>query len=141
MQFDHLTIRTGYLRATKTFFEKVLDLVEGERPAIIQHIPGHWLFDDGKPVVHLIASSRGSIGNSLEAIDHIGIRPKESYGSFRARLEQLSIPYSLMDVVELNERRIFFRTPGGSLLEAVFDEVVPSINYSKERKVRWVKQV
>lgn len=126
MQIDHLTIRTRDLGATKAYFEQVLDLSEGERPAIIRGIPGYWLFDGDRPVVHLIGTVRGDAGHPAEAIDHVGIRPDGSYHDFRTRLERLGIPYSLMDVVELQERRVFFHTPGGPLLEAVFDEPVPS---------------
>jgi len=30
-----------------------------------------------------------------------------------------------MDLVDIQERRLFFRAPGGPLLEAVFSEAVP----------------
>ena len=40
--------------------------------------------------------------------------------SFRDKLDHLDIDYSLMDLHELNERRIFFRSPGGPLLENCF---------------------
>ena len=134
MQFDHLTIRSRDLDAAKAFFEQVLDLSEGERPAIIRRIPGHWLFDGNRrPVVHLIGTARGDVGHPAEAIDHVGIRPDGSYHDFRARLERLGVPYSLMDVVELQERRVFFHTPGGPLLEAVFDEPVLSQHSSKDQ--------
>jgi glyoxylase I family protein len=33
-----------------------------------------------------------------------------------------------MDLAELQERRLFFRAPGGPLLEAVFSESVPQNN-------------
>ncbi|MCB1456426.1 MAG: glyoxalase [Nitratireductor sp.] len=134
MQFDHLTIRTRDLGATKAFFEQVLDLSEGERPAIIRRIPGYWLFDGNRrPVVHLIGSAGGDAGHPAEAIDHVGIRPDGSYSAFRARLERLGIPYSLMDVVELQERRVFFHTPGGPLMEAVFDEPVPIQHNTRDK--------
>jgi hypothetical protein len=54
-------------------------------------------------------------------IDHIGFR-LEGYDAFRARLDGDGIVYSTMDLVELGERRLFVRTPGGILLELVFRE-------------------
>lgn len=126
MQFDHVTIRTRDLAGTKRFFEAVLDLEERPRPAVIRRIPGHWLYDGrGKPVVHLIGSARGEAATPAEAIDHVGVRPDERYAAFRRRLERLNIPYSLMDIAELGERRVFFHAHGGPLLEAVFDEAAP----------------
>ena len=133
MQFDHLTVRTRDLTCAKAFFEQVLDLTEGERPLIVRQIPGCWLFDGDRPVVHLIATAHDGADNPAEAIDHVGIRPNESCRDFRARLEHLGISYSLMDVVELQERRVFFRPPGGAFLEAVFDEPVPCPHGSKEQ--------
>ncbi len=126
MQFDHLTIRTRDLVTTKAFLEKVLDVTEGKRPVLIRRIPGHWLYDaDARPVIHLIEARWTAGGEPSEAIDHVGIRPEGSYSAFRARLDRLGIAYSLMDIAELQERRIFFHTPGGPLLEAVFNEPVP----------------
>ena len=49
----------------------------------------------------------------------------EGYAVFRARLDDLGIPYSTMDLPELGERRLFFRTPCGPLLEAVFVDPAP----------------
>ena len=47
---------------------------------------------------------------------------------FRGKLDQLGIHYSTMDLADLGERRLFFRAPGGALLEAVFSEPVPHSN-------------
>jgi len=70
-------------------------------------------------LVHLIGS-RGLVqGFAAEAIDHVGIK-LDGYVNFKTKLDQLNIPYSLMDLPELYERRIFFRTPKGPLLETVF---------------------
>ena len=52
----------------------------------------------------------------------------EGYANFRNKLDQLGIHYSTMDLADIGERRLFFRTPGGPLLEAVFSESVPQNN-------------
>ena len=118
---DHVTIRTRDLPAARDFFIKVFDLAEGTRPAAIQRVPGHWLYASDQPLVHLIGSHGDGVDQSAEAIDHVGIR-LTGYSEFKERLERLGIQYSAMDLPEINERRIFFRTPGGPLLETVFDE-------------------
>ena len=41
------------------------------------------------------------------------------------KLKRLGVRYSLMDLAELQERRVFFHAPGGPLLEGVFSEPVP----------------
>jgi glyoxylase I family protein len=128
MKLDHVTIRTRDLPATRDFFLSVFDLREGERPLAIQRrIPGHWLYSEGHPLVHIIGSQGSGFDHAAEAIDHVGFRMK-GYAEFRNKLDQLGIRYSTMDLADLQERRLFFRAPGGPLLEAVFSEPVPQNN-------------
>ena len=128
MKLDHVTIRTRDLQATRSFFLSVFDLREGERPLAIQRrIPGHWLYSEGHPLVHIIGSQGSGSDRAAEAIDHVGFR-MEGYAGFRNKLDQLGIHYSTMDLADLEERRLFFRAPGGPLLEAVFSESVPQNN-------------
>ena len=122
MHLDHVTIRTRDLEATRHFFLTVFDLEEGERPSAIRRIAGHWLYAAGRSLVHIIASHDEGAGSPAEAIDHVGFR-MEGYAEFRRKLDRLGIRHSLM--AELQERRVFFRAPGGPLLEAVFSEPVP----------------
>ena len=125
MKLDHVTIRTRDLPATRDFFLKVFDLTEGERPLAIQRrIPGHWLYSEAHPLVHIIGSQGQGSDRAAEAIDHVGFR-MQGYAEFRNKLDQIGIRYSTMDLADLEERRLFFRAPGGPLLEAVFSEPVP----------------
>jgi glyoxylase I family protein len=125
MKLDHVTIRTRDLQATRNFFLSVFDLREGERPLAIQRrIPGHWLYSEGHPLIHIIGSQGSGFDRAAEAIDHVGFR-MQGYAAFREKLDQLGIHYSTMDLADLQERRLFFRAPGGPLLEAVFSEPVP----------------
>ncbi|MBO9123745.1 MULTISPECIES: VOC family protein [unclassified Rhizobium] len=124
MQLDHVTIRTRDIAGTREFFETVFDLTEGPRPAKIQGIPGHWLYANGAPLVHIIGSPGYGVGHPAEAIDHVGFR-LEGYQAFRTKLERLNVRYSKMDLPEIQERRLFFHAPGGPLLEAVFSEPLP----------------
>jgi glyoxylase I family protein len=125
MKLDHVTIRTRDLQATRNFFLSVFDLREGERPLAIQRrIPGHWLYSEGHPLIHIIGSQGSGFDRAAEGIDHVGFR-MQGYAAFREKLDQLGIHYSTMDLADLQERRLFFRAPGGPLLEAVFSEPVP----------------
>ena len=127
MKLDHVTIRTRDLQATRSFFLTLFDLREGERPLAIRRIPGHWLYSEGHPLVHIIGSQGSGFDRAAEAIDHVGLR-MEGYAEFRNKLDQLGIRYSTMDLADIGERRLFFRAPGGPLLEAVFSEPVPQNN-------------
>jgi catechol 2,3-dioxygenase-like lactoylglutathione lyase family enzyme len=116
---DHVTLRTHDLEGTRTFLETVLDLKLGYRPAF--SFPGYWLYDDGKPIVHLIPGRSGPIDRTGETIDHVGFRLADHDG-MRRKLDALGIAYSRMELPELGERRLFIRTPTGILLELVFRE-------------------
>ena len=58
---------------------------------------------------------------AAEAIDHTGFF-MEDYDGFKLKLTALGVPFSLMDLPEIGERRIFLHTPTGILLETVFRE-------------------
>ncbi len=120
-------IHTRDIHGTRAFFKEVFDLVDGERPEAIRHIPGCWLYSEGKPIVHLIGSHGIGSDRAAEAIDHVGIRMTD-YSSFRSKLDRLGIHYSSMDLADIQERRLFLHAPGGPLLEAVFSERVPREN-------------
>ncbi len=125
MHLDHITIRTRDLPGTRTFFLKIFDeLEERARPKAINRIPGHWLYAGDKPIIHLIRARGYGTDSAAEAYDHVGIH-LDNYNAFRAKLETLKIPYSTMDLPELDQRRLFFRTPSGPLIEAVFHEPTP----------------
>ncbi|MBB4095297.1 glyoxalase [Ochrobactrum pecoris] len=123
MQLDHVTLRTRNIPATRDFFIKLFGMMPGERPAQIQRIPGCWLYSEGHPLVHIIGSFGSHLDCASEAIDHVGFR-LNGYADFRSRLERLDIRYSTMDLADIQERRLFFRAPGGPLLEAVFAEPI-----------------
>ena len=126
MHLDHITIRTSDLAGTRAFFLKIFeDLEERDRPQAIQRIPGHWLFASDKPIIHLISTRGNGADTAAEAFDHVGIH-LDGYDDFRAKLERLEVTYSTMDLPEIDERRLFFRTPSGPLLEAVFTEPMPT---------------
>lgn len=123
MHIDHATIRTAHLEETKDFLVRVLNLTPGQRPAVIAvNIPGYWLYWKDAPIVHLIKSSLyhdTPFDSNAEAIDHVAFY-MENYDAFKQKLTTLQVPFSVMDLPDIGERRIFIRTPAGILLEMVF---------------------
>jgi len=114
---DHVTLRTKDPEGVKAFFETVLELEVGYRPAFA--FPGYWLYSGGRPIVHLIPGQAGPVDRPGEGIDHVAFRLND-YEGMRRKLDRLSIPYSQMDLPELGERRLFIRTAAAILLEPVF---------------------
>src|SRR5258708_26977913 len=127
MKLDRVSIRTRDLQATRSFFLTVFDLEEGERRLAIHRIPGHWLYSEGHPLVHIIGSQGSGIDRSAEAIDHVGLR-MEGYADFRSKLDQLGIRYTPMDLADIGERRRVFRAPGGPVPGAGLSQPRPPHN-------------
>jgi glyoxylase I family protein len=123
MHIDHTTLRTAHLEKTRDFMVLVFDLVVGPRPAAIAaNISGYWLYYKDAPIVHLIESPyyyNELTDTATEAIDHTAFF-MEDYEAFKQKLTDLQVPFSLMSLPDIGERRIFLRTPTGILLETVF---------------------
>jgi catechol 2,3-dioxygenase-like lactoylglutathione lyase family enzyme len=116
---DYVTLQTKDLDAARAFFETVLGLEVGYRPAF--PFPGYWVYAAGRPVVHLIPGQGDPVDRTGETIYQVAVR-LDDHEALRLKLDRLSIPYSRMDVPELGERRLFIRTPTGILLELVFSD-------------------
>jgi catechol 2,3-dioxygenase-like lactoylglutathione lyase family enzyme len=128
VKFDHVTIRTTQLAQTRDFFVEVFELSDGPRPQALQRIPGHWLYADGKPIVHLVASVKREHGGdgASDAIDHVAFR-LDDLAAFSERLARLGVPHSSTELAELGERRIFLKAPGGPRMEVVFREAPAAV--------------
>ncbi|WP_200842952.1 MULTISPECIES: hypothetical protein [unclassified Raoultella] len=119
MYIHHVTFRSHDMEATRDFFISVFDLQAGERPSLIRNsIPGYWLYEFDKPIVHIIPASAEGVrlpATALkESIDPVAFY-LEGYQNVRIKLDRLGILYSLMDLVDIDERRIFIRAPGDLL--------------------------
>lgn len=118
MYIDHVTFRSSDMEATRDFFISVFDLLSGARPGLISDcIPVYWLYAQYKPLVHIIPA--GDEGYPLpatalkESISHVAFHLEGS--AFREKLQNLGIHYSLMDLVNIEERMIFMYAPGGKV--------------------------
>lgn len=128
-RLDHFTLRTPQMEATRRFFEQILGLVVGPRPAF--KFPGYWLYSDGKPMVHLAPhdpSDKGlgaylekrEVGDSTGVVDHIAIRSTD-LPAFEERLKTAGYPYRMRTVPDLNEHQVFVVAPGQLTIEFIFD--------------------
>ncbi len=123
MHIDHTTYRTNYIEETRDFLLSVFDLKEGPRPSsIVAAVDGYWLYYQSWPLIHIIESPKNTVNsynNSSEAIDHTAFVLKD-YNSFKQKLVDLKVSFYLMDMPEIDVRRIFLRTPRGILIETIF---------------------
>ncbi len=88
---DHVNIRTADLETMVEWYEKVLDLRAGLRPAF--SFGGAWLYAGHRAIVHLVAVDRRPRGIEPR-IEHFALEGR-GLRAFLDRLEALGVPYEL----------------------------------------------
>src|SRR5256885_10816029 len=86
---DHVNVRIRDLKRSQRFYEKVLGLKVGPRPAFT--FPGAWLYADGYPIVHLVLDARARQGENA-AFDHIAFATT-GMDAMAKRLKKAQIPF------------------------------------------------
>jgi catechol 2,3-dioxygenase-like lactoylglutathione lyase family enzyme len=113
-RIDHAAIKTTKVAETQRFFETVLGLTVGPRPAF--DFDGAWLYADGEDVVHLVAVEAERVPSTQSALDHVALRVADHDGALR-RLVELGIPYETRSTPGDELRQIFIRDPNGVRIE------------------------
>jgi len=114
-RIDHFLLRTGKLDQTRDFFERVLDLRVGPRPAFT--FAGYWLYNGADPIVHLAESDVERSGTG--PLDHISLRCT-GLAEMKRRLARLAIEYSERTVPTTGQHQLFVADPNGLTLELTF---------------------
>lgn len=120
-RLDHFTLRVepGALPALCSFYVEVLGLREGERPDFA--FPGHWLYADGKAVVHLAGLGRADASaGATGRLDHISMAAS-GLETTRAHLGRLGVKWREAPVPGTALHQIFLHDPCGLMLELTFD--------------------
>ncbi|WP_202614834.1 VOC family protein [Elioraea sp. Yellowstone] len=121
---NHVTINCAPadLPALRDFYMTALGLTEGPRPAFT--FPGHWLYLDGRPVVHLAGRDAIAPGTRAPArggagFDHVAFTA-EGVEAARARLGAAGIAYEEAPVPGFPLHQIFLADPLGQRIELTF---------------------
>lgn len=120
MQLDHATIVAPQLEAVRKFFCEIVGLSEGKRPPF--SFEGYWLYQDGKPVIHLIkTNSERPPVKSPSRIDHIAFRMDDvlEWNALVTRLDTADIEYQQADIPATGERQLFVVPVPGVTIEFV----------------------
>ena len=126
---DHFLVYASDLEVTKNFYVDTLGLELGVRPPF--EFPGYWLYLEGRAVVHL-AGDDGTDNfekyldkpqvlpdGGTGALDHIAFRCGE-FDDFRAKLDNLDVPYEHRVVPEFDLQQLFVNDPDGLTIELNF---------------------
>ena len=94
---DHINIHTENLEALAAWYERVLGLRVGSRPAFGSD--GRWLFLGDKPIVHLIAADTVErVANP--ALEHFALSAS-GLGDFLTKMDSTDTAYRLIEVPEV----------------------------------------
>lgn len=120
MKFDHATVVTPDLDTVKHFFCHIVGLTDGERPPF--RFDGHWLYQDGKAILHLVKSNSDLPPAKLASrIDHIAFRveSESEWNTLIAKLQADDITYRSSEVPATGERQLFVAPVPGVMIEFV----------------------
>lgn len=118
-QLNHftLTCAPADLESLRDFYAGALGLVEGPRPEF--SFPGHWLYSDGQPIVHLAGLRVERPAAETGPLDHIAFSGVDVERT-RQRLRELRIAFDELPVPGYPLYQIFFKDPQGLKIELTF---------------------
>ena len=119
LELNHINIETEDVDRSAKFYHDVIGLKSGDRPPFDR--PGHWMFLDDMPIVHIIAplpDKKLLTGSKDAAISHFALRIK-SYEAMRDHLDDLAVPYTEVQIPGNVRRQLFVDDPDGVLVELI----------------------
>ena len=115
-RMDHFTIVTKDAQATAKFYGDMLGFESGPRPNFM--FPGAWLYNDGKPILHVI--QKAEIPQGAGVLDHMAFWGTDLPG-YIAKLKSRDMPYDLRRLPENGPGagvwQLFFTDPNGARVE------------------------
>ncbi|MGA9912266.1 MAG: hypothetical protein WBR17_06980 [Paraburkholderia sp.] len=119
-KIHHFTIRCvpDDLPTLLDFYSKYFQLTPGPRPAF--PFPGHWLYCDGQPIVHVAGCLDEKGVETTGPLDHISFRAhglEKTREFFRAE----GLSFAELPVEGWPLHQLFLYDPNGLKLELTFD--------------------
>jgi len=113
---NHFTILTDNVEGTVRFYNDLLGLTEGPRPAF--DFPGAWLYQGGQPILHIVG---GRTKEELRpgVIDHMAFSAVDLSDTL-ARLTAHNVAHSCRRQVGSGVWQVFFFDPNGARVELDF---------------------
>lgn len=113
---DHVNIRTSRLATLVDFYQDVLGMHTGWRPAF--SFGGAWLYCGEHAVVHLVeVAEQPQVGQPQ--LEHFAFRAS-GLSAFLARLEERNIEHRQVTVPSNGNLQVFLRDPDGNHIEIQF---------------------
>lgn len=114
---DHVNIRTTQLDEMTAFYEGVLGLKCGKRPAF--PFGGAWLYCGKNAIVHLVELT-DDIKPGEAQVEHFALRATGTAKTFQTKCRKLDAPYNVVTIEDINMRQINVFDPDGNKVEVQF---------------------
>ena len=115
-RLDHVNIDVVDGACMVAFLEQVLDAKDGFRPPFVS--PGHWIYVDGQPAIHLNLVERDR-DYPRGLINHVAFGVSD-FDTAKARIEAAGYPYRITGIPDSEIGQFFIEGPEGLLLEVQF---------------------
>lgn len=115
-KLDHVNLRTSNLEAMTEWYERILGMTVGDRPAF--QFPGAWLYCGSDAAVHLVQSDGGAEPSGLQ-IEHFAFSAT-GIGAFLERLQENEIPFRARRVPGTELVQINLWDPDGNHIHVDF---------------------
>jgi len=114
---NHFTVLTDDVERTVRFYDDLLGLRAGPRPAF--DFPGAWLYADDTAILHIVG---GRPKSELKAgvIDHMAFTGRDLPATL-AMLKARNMQYTCRRQVSSGTWQVFFNDPNGARVELDFD--------------------
>ncbi len=113
---DHVTLRSTDLPRSLGFYQRLLGMEPGPRPAF--GVPGVWLYVGGRPVLHLLEQP---VEGRCGVIDHVAFEARGK-AALVARLGAAGVPFDAVALPDGSALQLFLRDPDGARIELVFKQ-------------------
>ena len=120
VRLDHVNLRTGQLEVMAAFYEHVLGMTPGRRPAF--SFPGVWLYVGARAVVHLVGveTTPGAHGQDLR-LEHFALSAR-GLDAFMARLRDEGATFRMGRVPGFGVVQVNIEDPDGNHIHIDFPE-------------------
>ena len=114
---DHIHLHVVDGARMVRFLETVLEAKEGFRPPF--EFPGHWVYVEDKPAIHIsiVAPRDGDLPRGL--IGHVAVGV-DDYETTRSRIQSTGFPWRLAGIPDTDIGQFFVDGPEGLLLEVQY---------------------
>lgn len=118
---NHFNLRAPHalLEELRRFYTEVIGLEEGPRPPLRSR--GHWLYAQGRDILHLTESGPDETRALCVAttFDHVAFTCTDA-DAMQARLSRHGTDYTVDDVPATAQKQVFLRDPAGNGIELNF---------------------